>query len=115
MGFVLARLEALLRSASEPLPHDANRSPLGPKRILLVDDALPQVQDLAAVLEAEGYDIRQARTGREALDLLPEVDIDAILLDILMPGLSALETGRLIKSHPTSETSLRPKPGRADS
>lgn len=96
---ILARLAALLRSASSSVA-EKPASLLGPKRILAVDDSATYLADLAAVLREEGYDVVSARSGDEALELLAAQNMDCILLDLLMPGLSGRETCRRIKAVP---------------
>jgi DNA-binding response OmpR family regulator len=94
---ILARLAAVLRRAqAEPAAGPA--SLLGPKRILAVDDSETYLQALAATLRDEGYDVVLARSGEEALELLAVQQVDCILLDLLMPGLSGQETCRRIKA-----------------
>jgi DNA-binding response OmpR family regulator len=97
---ILARLAALLRSASSSVA-EKPASLLGPKRILAVDDSATYLADLAAVLRDEGYDVVSARSGDEALELLAAQSMDCILLDLLMPGLSGRETCRRIKAVPS--------------
>jgi two-component system, NtrC family, sensor kinase len=72
----------------------------GPKRILAVDDSVTYLQELAALLRGEGYDVVMARSGEEAIELLSVQAVDCILLDMLMPGLGGKETCRRIKASP---------------
>ncbi len=99
-ALVLARLSAMLRSASAPAAFPSAAGLLGPKRILAVDDSPTYLYALAEHLKAEGYDVVPARSGQEALDLLAVQVPDCILLDLLMPGLSGQETCRRIKDVP---------------
>jgi CheY-like chemotaxis protein len=62
------------------------------KRILLVDDDVATRDALTDALVAEGYEVRGAGDGQEALDLLrTEPPPDLILLDLMMPGLNGWE------------------------
>jgi len=97
---ILLRLVALLRSAPSPAADAAPASFLGPKRILAVDDSLTYLQELAAQLRAEGYDVVTARSGEEALELLAVQPPDCILLDLIMPGLSGHDACKRIKGTP---------------
>jgi len=54
-------------------------------RVLVVEDDRGIRDVLAAVLADEGYDVRQAANGREALAVLERWRPDAILLDLMMP------------------------------
>jgi two-component system response regulator CpxR len=66
-------------------------------RILLVDDEEKFVETLAERLEARGLDVRTAFNGEEALNRIQEKDADVVILDVLMPGKSGIETLREIK------------------
>ena len=55
--------------------------------VLVVDDD-PDIQLLLRLeLEAEGYDVVTAADGFEAVDRIPGVRPDVVLLDVMMPGL----------------------------
>ena len=61
--------------------------------ILVVDDDREIVRSLGKLLELEGYRVKKAYNGMEALDILMTEPIHLILLDVMMPkmnGLSAL-------------------------
>jgi two-component system, OmpR family, response regulator MprA len=64
-------------------------------KILVVDDERAVRESLRRALELEGYEIELAADGREALDRL-EADSqpDALILDVLMPGVDGLEVCR---------------------
>ena len=66
-------------------------------RILLVDDERDFVEPLAERLALRGFQARTAYSGREALTVISENEIDVVILDLMMPGLSGSETLRLIK------------------
>jgi two-component system NtrC family sensor kinase len=100
VAIVLARLNAMLRSASTQVAEPAAPSLLGPKKILAVDDSETYLQELAGALRADGYELVLARSGEEALDLLAVQPVDCLLLDLMMPGIGGLETCRRIKSVP---------------
>ncbi len=98
---LLARITAMLRPGStSSIAGSHNRSLLSPKKILAVDDSSTYLNEVADELRHEGYDVIMARSGQEALDLLRVQEVDCILLDVLMPGLSGHETCRRIKGTP---------------
>ncbi len=99
MDVILAKLGALLRPDRAPV-REEDSSLLGPKRVLAVDDSLTFLEELSDRLRQEGYDVVSARSGEKALELLAVQKVDAILLDVLMPGLSGQETCRRIKASP---------------
>jgi two-component system, OmpR family, response regulator MprA len=67
-------------------------------RILVVDDE-PSVRDaLDRALRLDGYKVRLAQDGREALDLLADDPPDAVVLDVLMPAPDGLEVTRRLRA-----------------
>lgn len=94
---MIARLEAILRSATTRPSLVTERSLFGPNRILAVDDSLTYLQTLSAALVQDGYSVVPARSGEEALQLLAAQSVDCILLDLVMPEMSGDETCRRIK------------------
>jgi two-component system response regulator MprA len=67
-------------------------------KILIVDDEPAVRESLRRALELEGYDIDLAENGREALERLESNgQHDAVILDVLMPGLDGLEVCRRIR------------------
>ena len=69
-------------------------------QVLLVEDEPAQRAVLAYNLSAEGFEVRQAANGEEALLLVAEAAPDLILLDWMMPLVSGLEVCRRLKLHP---------------
>jgi class 3 adenylate cyclase len=59
--------------------------------VLVVDDNATNRDMLARRLERLGYDVRLADGGAEALALLSETEVDLMLLDIVMPGMSGFD------------------------
>jgi PAS domain S-box-containing protein len=69
--------------------------------ILYVDDNEPQRAALARLLQAAGFQTREAGTGKEALRLAASQP-DLIILDVDLPDLSGFEVCRRIKIHPAT-------------
>jgi two-component system response regulator MprA len=69
---------------------------MGTVKVLIVDDERAVRESLQRALELEGYEIELAADGREALERL-EAHVDAVLLDVLMPGMDGLEVCRTIR------------------
>lgn len=61
------------------------------RRVLVVDDNHDLADDLAELLEDEGYAVSTAYSGEEALALASEGEYDTILTDVRMPGISGVE------------------------
>lgn len=97
---LLARLAAILRSASENASVVTGKSLLAPKKIMAVDDSPTYLNQLADSLRNDGYDVVLANSGEIAIELLKKNTVDCILLDLIMPGLSGHESCRQIKREP---------------
>jgi CheY-like chemotaxis protein len=63
---------------------------MGKKIILAVDDVSMNLRTMKVILEEE-YDVRLAKSGELALDILKDTKVDLVLLDIEMPGITGFE------------------------
>ena len=71
-------------------------------RILIVDDEEVLRDVLDVVLRREGFEIIAASTGEEALSVLDTEEVDLVILDVMLPGISGIDTLRAIRiSNPT--------------
>ena len=59
--------------------------------LLVIDDEKNIREGLAAALELEGYSVKTAATGKEGLSLIAKGDIDLVITDLKMPGVSGEE------------------------
>lgn len=59
--------------------------------VLLVDDSSTNNLLLESALKGQNFQISTAITGEEALNVLKKKEIDLVLLDIMMPGLSGYD------------------------
>ena len=66
--------------------------------ILCVDDEENQLAVRKLVLESKGYEVLTAASGLQALSLLAQHQVDLVLSDHLMPGLTGAELARQIKA-----------------
>jgi CheY-like chemotaxis protein len=71
------------------------------RKILLVDDMAVIRDPLSIVLRQRGYQVVCAANGQEALDLLPVVEPDLVLLDVSMPVMDGLTFLRLVRADPS--------------
>ncbi len=68
------------------------------KPIILVAEDNPDLQSLLRhVLESDGYEVRVAGDGLEALELYDAIAPDLLVLDIMMPKLSGFEVLREVR------------------
>lgn len=68
------------------------------KKILIVDDEDDIRQVVRTVLEAEDYEIVEAKDGKEAITMASEEKPDLILMDVMMPEVDGWEACKRIKS-----------------
>jgi two-component system response regulator MprA len=66
-------------------------------RVLVVDDEPAVREVLARILEVEGFEVALAGDGRAAVRAQAAARADAVLLDVLMPGLDGLEVCRRLR------------------
>ena len=67
------------------------------QRILVVDDEPSIVDAVATALRYEGYDVQEARTGREALEAVAREEPDLIVLDWMLPDIAGIDVGRRVR------------------
>jgi DNA-binding LytR/AlgR family response regulator len=72
--------------------------------VLAVDDEPPALDELAYLLNADGRvaHVHRAGDATEALRVLRDTEVDAVFLDIRMPGLDGMELARILRrfAHP---------------
>lgn len=67
------------------------------KKILCVDDEPINLMIIEVNLMSEGYEVYKAANGTEALKIVKEIRPQLVLLDIMMPGISGIDTLKEIK------------------
>jgi CheY-like chemotaxis protein len=96
-------------------PADSSKTPAAPylpadvtrlrreerPRVLLVDDS-PEYRELYATLLADRATVITAARGEEALAIAGSEPLDAIVLDVMMPGLDGWQTCERLKSTPST-------------
>lgn len=68
------------------------------KTILIVDDSEPVLIQLKDILADSGYQILVANKGDEALDIIQNIIPDAMILDLMMPGIDGFEVLQTIRN-----------------
>lgn len=68
------------------------------KNVMVVEDNEKNRKLMRVVLRAKGYNIIEATTGEEALNLLKNQKPDIILMDIQLPGIDGLTLIKQIKA-----------------
>src|SRR5436305_10187211 len=66
-------------------------------RILVVDDEPSIVDAVGTALRYEGFQVEEANSGREALQVATQREPDLIVLDWMLPDIDGLEVGRRLR------------------
>lgn len=83
------------------LPTLSERPAQAIRTVLVVDDSRSQRLLIAAGLRNAGYAVLQAASGQEALDLCARIEVDLILSDWMMPGMTGIELCRAMRASQT--------------
>lgn len=70
------------------------------KKILLVEDDIALSAVYRSRLEIEGFDVREANNGEDALSATVEYRPDLILLDVMMPKISGFDVLDILRNTP---------------
>lgn len=77
------------------------------EKVLLIDDELEFTEALSERMETRGIKAVTAATGAEALGIVENEKFDAIILDMVMPGMDGIETlKRLLEKNPDLQVIL---------
>ena len=68
-------------------------------RILVVDDEMPVCKSIASALRGNVYEVDTALSGEEALEMQEKKHYDAIIADLMMPGINGLELMKKTKQN----------------
>ncbi|MET8904390.1 MULTISPECIES: response regulator transcription factor [unclassified Streptomyces] len=68
-------------------------------RVLIIEDDRAVRDGLRLALRRQGHEVAAAATGEEGLELLRSFRPDAVVLDLMLPGMSGLEVCRRARAH----------------
>jgi CheY-like chemotaxis protein len=91
--------------AKEPAV-DAQEKRAAVHKVLIADDSKDNAASLAILLEMNGYEIRTAHDGLEAVKIASQFLPDAVLLDIGMPEMDGYDAARQIRNEPWGKKML---------
>ena len=69
------------------------------KKVLVVDDSALMRKLLTGVLVEDGWEVRSARNGAEAVEVFTRERPQLVLMDALMPVMDGFEAARLIRAY----------------
>jgi two-component system, chemotaxis family, sensor kinase CheA len=96
--------EGIVRRAVEVSRAPAESGLGEPRTVLVVEDAVTSRLLYRGFLEAGGYEVLLAADGQEALEILAQRRVDAIISDVRMPRLDGLELTRRVRRLEGHET-----------
>ena len=98
-----AELEKMIRVALKKLTMPVRleqSSTQAQLTVLVIDDDEFQCMVLKKILEESGFRVQLATSGEQGLGYLEKFKVDIVLLDVMMPGLSGIDTLRQLKNDP---------------
>lgn len=71
--------------------------------VLVVEDTLSELELISSYLRESGYTVILATDAKEALNKALKQKPDAVVTDVVMPGMSGFELCRKLKNNPATE------------
>lgn len=71
-----------------------------PKRILVIEDNVLNLELMTDLLEAFGFTVLTARDGAQGIELVRQEKLDLIICDVQMPGMDGYEVAGYLKRDP---------------
>jgi len=69
-----------------------------PHKILVVDDDILVLDALRELLVVDGYEVKTATRGQEALEIMDREHFDLVVLDVVMPKMTGFDVCRQIRA-----------------
>jgi DNA-binding response OmpR family regulator len=67
-------------------------------KILITDDSSVNRNYLSSILVENNFEVIEASSGHEALDIVVNTPLDAMILDLMMPGVGGLDILKMIRA-----------------
>ena len=91
------RPPSLERRRAQPMSGNGNPFPKSGPLVLVVDGDSSALGNTQTLLERNGYAVKTATTGEEALQFLSKTVPDVLLLEIKLPGISGFDVCQVVK------------------
>ena len=73
-------------------------------RIMVVDDSPTDLQNLKDILQKGGHQVIEVASGQDAIGVAKSQKPDAIVMDVVMPGINGFQATRSIAKDPETST-----------
>jgi len=97
-----ATMKAKARKKSAPAGNGNGSNNVGRANLLAVEDEQDLLELLQYNLNREGFNVRTAASGEEALKMIRDDPPELVVLDLMLPGMDGLELCRILKNDPTT-------------
>ncbi|MFN3453827.1 MAG: response regulator [Pseudobdellovibrio sp.] len=112
VNLFLHRIESLLPESTKEILYNlrSQEKSFEGKTVLVVDDDIRNIFALTSALEAKGLNVKVARDGLEALEVLEKnsASVNLILMDIMMPKMNGYDAIKSIRSNENVKISSLP-------
>jgi len=71
-------------------------------RVMVVDDSPTDKAFLRQVLEGAGYEVLEAATGQDAVEMAKTQKPDCVVMDVVMPGMNGFQATRVLSKDPAT-------------
>lgn len=79
----------------------------GSRRILIVDDEVAIAETLALIFKAQLYDVREAHSAEQAIEIIAEWRPDLGIFDVMLPAMNGIDLAIVLKAnHPKCQVLL---------
>jgi two-component system phosphate regulon response regulator PhoB len=94
----------MICSSTNLLEQKKQHNTMAREKILIVEDEEDILELVRYNLVREGYEVKDAQTGEEALEIVQSTPLDLIILDLMLPGVDGLEVAKILKNDSATRT-----------
>ena len=94
----------MISSSTNLLGQKIKHRTMAREKILIVEDEEDILELVKYNLVREGYEVKDATTGEEALKIVQSAALDLIILDLMLPGVDGLEVAKILKNDSITRT-----------
>ena len=71
-------------------------------RVMVVDDSPTDKEFLKQILQRGGYEVLEAASGQDAIELVRKHRPDCVVMDVVMPGMNGFQATRVLSKDPAT-------------